>query len=138
MSFDPHLVNQLRREHAELLVIVERLLEAAGQAQMDAIGQDLNLLRQAYLSHLQVENLKYYAYMDRHLTNSPLEQRALHNRRREANQVARGVAEFIHHWVTAAPNKKTLPVFIEQLRNINAQLAQRIEIEENVLLPMYS
>lgn len=137
-GYDPHLADRIRLEHAELLAVFRRLLDAAASARLEQVTQDLVLFRQTFARHLEIENVKFYAYMDRRLADSPREQQALHARRREANHIARTVADFIHIWVTVAPTDLTLPAFAEQLKVIGTQLVQRIEMEEGVLLPMYS
>lgn len=137
-GYDPLLVTQIKQEHAELLQLFRRLLDAAQQAQLQQVTQDLVEFRQSFIRHLRIENVKFYAYLEQRLSNSPQEQRSLHLRRREANQMAKTVADFIHIWVTVPPTDLTLPAFAEQLKRIGTQLVQRIELEENVLLPMYS
>lgn len=136
--FDPHLRQRIMREHAELLRLFRRLLDAAQNAQLEQVSQDLVAFRHAFMQHLQIENVKFYSYLERRLADKPRQQQSLHKGRREANLIAKTVGDFIHIWVTVPPTDITLPAFAEQLKSIGTQLVQRIELEESVLLPMYS
>lgn len=138
IAYDPTLIAKLKSDHVELVALYTRLLNAATAARAETIADDLVHFRRAFQSHIVLENVRFYVYMDRLLTTHPEEREYVRSLRKDMNGISKAVAEFIHTWVTTPPDASTLPTFEEQLKGIGAALTDRVQLEENSLYTLYA
>ena len=138
ISYDPHLVNKLKDDHKEMIVIYSRLLNDALTGQIESIREDLVLFRRVFQGHILMESVRFYVYLDRLLAEHDSVRDEARAVRKDMNGIAKAVAEFIHQWMTIPITPQTLPTFIDQLQGIGAALVARVELEESTLYTLYT
>ncbi len=138
IAYDPTLIGKLKSDHVELVTLYTRLLTAATSARPASIPDDLVHFRRAFQSHILLENVRFYVYMDRLLATHPEEREYVRSLRKDMNGISKAVAEFIHTWVTSPPDASTLATFEEQLKGVGAALTARVQLEESSLYTLYA
>ena len=137
VPYRPELVDKLKADHQELFRIYHRMADAAQQHKTDGIAADLAAFRRAFQSHILVENVSFYVYLERILAHSPEELGYVRALRKDMNGIAKAVSDFIHAWTTQPPTAHTAGRFAEQLSGIGKALVARVELEESSLYVLY-
>lgn len=137
VPYRPELVDKLKADHQELFRLYQRMTDAVQQHKMDSIPADLAAFRRAFQSHILVENVSFYVYLERILAHTPEELSYVRALRKDMNGIAKTVSDFIQTWTTQPPSAHTAGRFSEQLSGIGQALVTRVELEESSLYVLY-
>lgn len=137
IAYDPELIDKLKADHVELFRLHRSLHEAATAARFDAIPEALLEFRRAFQSHLLVESVRFYIYLERLLAGNADELAYARSLKQEMNGIAKGVTAFIDTWSVEPPGAATVRAFLTQLDAVGHAFAQRTSVEESTLYTLY-
>jgi hemerythrin-like domain-containing protein len=127
-----------REQHARLLAL-GRVLES--QLDQDVLTKDGSAARLAVSRiagalqiHLAMEDESLYPSLLAH-PDAQLRDRA-RLLREELRGLKEALARYLNRWPTHVAIERDAPVFAEQTRELLAQLARRIELEDRELFPL--
>lgn len=137
IAYDPGLIAKLKDDHAALFALHRALCEAVASGRYETIPDDLLSFRRAFQTHLLVESVRFYIYLDKLLVGNPEELAYARSLKHEMNSITKTVGAFIEKWSTRPPTSTTAAAFFEQLHAIGEAFAQRVEVEESTLYTLY-
>ncbi len=138
IGYDPKLVPSLQRDHAELGGIYHRigeLHEAGGN--YDEIRALLINFKSRLEAHLLTENVLFYNYLEQNLPDDSGNNQVMRDFRREMNQIARQVIDFVKRYQSCDFNAAERARFTSDHAAVGRILEQRLDREENNLYPLY-
>ena len=140
IRYDSDLIDQLTREHKELLSSFTAMLNACKASDWGSVFPLMDGFRKALNGHLLKEGVKLYAYMSANLSNDPDLALIFRSYKSEMSQIGRVVFSLFDEYKTAAslreePARKR---FLEKLNEIAPVLIDRIQREESQLYPLYT
>lgn len=138
ISFDPQLVVRLKDDHRELLRLFREISAAAQSGEFEDIASKLAEFKLAFQTHIMVENVKFYVYLQQYLANEPDLTTFLAEVRREMDGIARVLVKFVQTY-TATPNtvRERSAAFLQELAGIGTVLTKRVQLEESRLYTLY-
>ena len=135
--YDPDLVTGLKSDHAELLQLFGKMVEADAAGDYEALPSMLEEFGSMLRGHLLKENIKLYIYLQHALENSPENASLMQGFRSEMNGISKAVTAFLDRYTTDAWEEHHKKSFGAELEAIGNVLAKRIEMEESMLYPLY-
>lgn len=138
ISYSEHLITDLKQEHQDLLrmyIAIQNLVESQNYQQA---VDELIKFKEAFSRHLMQENVKFYSYFDHHFSTQSFEHQTIKSYRKEMNQIALAVIQFLKKWTQAeALDQQSSVKFLEEYTGIASALSQRIADEEKELYVLY-
>ena len=134
---DPHLVDKLKDDHANLLELWGAIDKALKKGDVKGMGILLSRFKTALNNHLLVENVKLYVYLTQYLANDPDNAEIIKDFRTEMNSIGRTVTTFLRTYTVSPIKPEQLMEFKTQFDAIGAALVDRIEREESTLYQLY-
>ncbi|MGH8539433.1 MAG: hemerythrin domain-containing protein [Stenotrophobium sp.] len=137
-TYSPTLIQSLEGDHAELLQMYTQVDQMLKRGDYEAIVPALGTFKTKLDVHILNENLRFYCYLEEHLAGSPDELNVMKDFRREMNDIARGVVNFVRKYQMAGVTLSNHKNFGNEFQQVGALLAQRIEREERGLYILYT
>ncbi len=137
IAYDPALVSALKDDHLELVRIHSAIKKAAAESRFGDIGDLLSNFKLAFQTHIAVENVRFYAYVQQHAAEDADTSNFIADVRKEMNGIARAVMKFVDAYMTAPPTPATVTDFNGELNQIGSVLVQRVQLEESRLYSLY-
>lgn len=137
IRYDANLVPSLKKDHQQLLGLYGQIKQAAEQGQYALIPAKLRELKHALQSHLVVENVRFYVYVQQHMAADGDASSLIADLRKEMDGIARAAVQFINHYETTPFTAEVAATFLKELGDIGAVLVQRINTEESRLYTLY-
>jgi regulator of sigma D len=137
ITYDPEVVEKLKEDHKELVRIYTAIKTAAIEHQFDALHDLLANFKLTFQTHLAVENVRFYVYVQQHMALDADTSTFIADVRKEMNGIARAVLKFVDTYMTVPPNTETVSVFNTELDGIGSVLVQRVQLEETRLYSLY-
>lgn len=137
ITFDPDLVNRLKREHMELVRIFNAIKSAAAECHFKQLPDLLAEFKHAFLNHVGSENVKIYVYLQQHWEMDEETLSFVSGVRKEMNEIARAVMKFVDTYIAALPSPVGVIAFNAELDKVGAALFKRVEMEESRLYSLY-
>ena len=134
---DPHLVDKLKNDHANLLELWGSIDKALKKGDVKTMGTLLTRFKTALNNHLLVENVKLYVYLTQYLANDPDNAEIIKDFRAEMNSIGRTVTTFLRTYTASPIKPDQLMDFKAQFDAIGAALVDRIDREESTLYELY-
>lgn len=138
IAFHPKLVPNLKADHQNLLGLFTGVLEDAKNHKFEGIPEQLEKFKAELAAHLQLENTKFYGYLEQSLSQSTQEFRDMRAFRREMRNIERAVLKYLDAWIDEGVNGENLVRFQEESDGIAGALVKRIQSEEEKLYPIYA
>lgn len=135
-NYSPDLVRGLKGDHGELLKLYAEIERMAVEGRYAAIPSALGQFKSKLDVHLLNENLHFYCYVEEK-AGDERDRELIRGFRSEMNAIARAVLHFVKAYRQAGVHPANGQTFIAELRQVGAQLAQRIEREEQDLYALY-
>ncbi|MGH8184659.1 MAG: hemerythrin domain-containing protein [Rhodanobacteraceae bacterium] len=88
-------------------------------------------------AHVLTENMRFYNYLEQSLSSDPNNTGVMHDFRREMNNIARGVIEFVKKYQSSNFTPEARRQFASDYEGVGKILEQRLDSEENNLYPLY-
>lgn len=137
IAYDADLVDNLKGEHQELVRVFTAIKTSATEGDLNQLPELLANFKHLFLSHVGLENVKFYVYMQQHQAIDAESLNFISNVRKEMNNIARAVMKFIDAHITTLPSPDTVAGFNAELDQIGAVLIKRVQMEESRLYPLY-
>lgn len=137
IAYDPALVGALKDDHLELVRIHAAIKKAVAESRFGDIRDLLSNFKLAFQTHIAVENVRFYVYVQQHAALDADTSNFIADVRKEMNSIARAVMKFVDTYMTAPPTPASAPGFNNELDQIGSVLVQRVQLEESRLYSLY-
>jgi regulator of sigma D len=137
ISYDPQLVDKLKEDHRDLVKIFSSIKSSAIKGDFREIPQILSDFKLALQTHLAVENVRFYVYVQQAYAHDVDTSDFITGLRSEMNGIARAVIKFTDKYSAVHPTHATLSDFLADLDGIGSALVKRVELEETRLYSLY-
>jgi len=137
IRYDVELVPSLKHDHQQLLSIYGEISKAAEASQFDLVQSGLHELKHSLQTHLVVENVRFYVYLQQHLAGDQNASALIADLRKEMDGIARVAVQFVNRYETAQFTPELATTFRKELAGIGEVLVKRISTEESRLYTLY-
>lgn len=137
IEYDPDLVNKLKADHQELVRIYTAIKTAATEHRYGDIHDLLSDFKLTFQTHLAVENVRFYVYVQQHMALDADTSNFIADVRKEMNNIARAVLKFVDTYMKEPPTPVSATDFNAELDGIGPVLIQRVQLEESRLYSLY-
>jgi hypothetical protein len=137
ISYDPSLIYKLKEDHEELVRLFTAIKSAAIGGKFADIPNILSEFKLALQTHLAVENVRFYVYVQQHYANDVDTSNFITGLRTEMNGIARVVMKFAEKHAADQLTHSTVGNFVTELDEIGAVLVKRVQLEESRLYSLY-
>lgn len=137
VPYDPGLVASLMADHRDLVAMYGQLGQDVREGNYHRIPNALLAFRTRLEAHVLLENVRFYAYVERSMAHDGARIAAARNIRREMDPLARGVAEFAARHQQVRVDGDNVGEFMREYDQIGRLLVERIQHEEGSLYPLY-
>ncbi len=138
MRYFAGLIDKLKRDHQALITSFLSVQAKFRAGDITSSSIELNRFRVAINSHLTMEGVRLYAYLERELARDQANQALVHDFREEMDGIGQSVLGFLAKYAELARNPALAESFGRDLEAVGKVLTQRIQREEAVLYPLYS
>lgn len=138
VSYEPQLVDSLKKDHQELVELFNEISYMGDSGNYEAIPAKLREFKVSLQSHVMVENIKFYVYVEQMYKNDPLHNDFIKDVRREMNGIARAVVNFTKKYDQPFFTQEMRDNFTRELGEIGNVLVRRVELEESKLYSLYT
>ncbi|HEY5993839.1 MAG TPA: hemerythrin domain-containing protein [Gallionellaceae bacterium] len=137
IAYDAGLVDRLKKDHQDLVVIYTAIKTAANEGRFHELPGLLTNLKLAFQTHVMQENVKFYVYVQQHYSHDADTANFIFDVRKEMEGIARALIKFVNTHSTILPTRETVANFQAELDHIGAVLMMRVQLEENRLYSLY-
>jgi hypothetical protein len=137
LAYDPRLIDNLQKDHRDLVNLFGLIGECAQRNDYTRVPQLLVDFKTGFEAHLIAENVRFYNYVENSLEGDQENYALIRSFRREMNQIARGVVDFVKKYQLTQFSTDVRKSFLDDYQAVGALLTQRIEREERNLYPLY-
>lgn len=138
LVYSNELIPQLKAEHQQLIAMYVGIQDLFEHQHYHKVVEHLSRFKEEFSLHLMQENVKFYAYLEDHLTQDTDEYETIKTYRKDMNQIAHVVVKFLKKWTAQMSlNSSTSDEFFQEYKNIGGALVQRITDEEQYLYTLY-
>lgn len=137
IEYDAELVGKLKEDHQELVRIYTAIKSAATENRYGDIHDLLSDFKLTFQTHLAVENVRFYVYVQQHMALDADTSNFIADVRKEMNGIARAVLKFVDTYMAVPPTPVTVTSFHTELDQIGPVLVQRVQLEESRLYSLY-
>lgn len=137
ISYDPLLIGKLKEDHQELVKLFTAIKKAATEGKFTEIPNILSEFKLALQTHLAVENVRFYVYVQQLYANDLDTSDFITGLRSEMNGIARAVMKFTEKYSAVQLTHSTVTSFNSELDEIGTVLTKRVVLEENRLYSLY-
>ncbi|MBI3149986.1 MAG: hemerythrin domain-containing protein [Betaproteobacteria bacterium] len=132
------LIDKLKRDHQALFASFGAVQSAFKNGDVARAASELSRFRVAINSHLMMEGVRLYAYLDRELAEDVGNQTLVRDFRQEMDGIGQAVVGFLTKYAELGRNESLSSTFGRDLEAVGKVLTQRIQREEALLYPLYS
>ncbi len=137
LQYDPELISKLVQEHRHLLSLFEAVAGCYQAQDFDRVQKALQEFKLALNVHLLTENVRFYAYVKKGLSNNMQDFETVTAFWREMQGIAKVVIQFLGKYETSNFTPEMRVTFGKELEDVGAALASRIKREEESLYTLY-
>lgn len=137
ISYDPNLVSKLKEDHQSLFKIYGDLAAATDRGDYALIAPLLSELKLAFQTHIMLENVKFYVYLQQSVAHDAQLSSFLVELRQEMNGIARALVKFVNTYSMGSFTAEMAEPFKAELAGIGVVLTKRVELEESRLYTLY-
>lgn len=137
ISYDVLLIDKLKEDHQELVKLFTAIKSAATEGHFAEIQKILHEFKLALQTHLAVENVRFYVYVQQIYANDVDTSDFISGLRTEMNGIARVVMKFTEKHGAVPLTHATVAGFLAELDEIGAVLVKRVQLEESRLYSLY-
>ncbi|CAG1006464.1 hypothetical protein BURK2_03487 [Burkholderiales bacterium] len=132
------LIDKLKRDHEALLGAFGQVQSAFASGDVTTAASRLSGFRVAINSHLMMEGVRLYAYLERELAQDPASHDVVQQFRKEMDGIGQAVIGFLAKYADLGRNEALEDSFGRDLEAVGKVLSQRIQREEALLYPLYA
>ena len=137
ICFDEQLIPNLLADHQEFLRLFGEISKAYERGNFSALSKNLDAFSSGLRSHLLLENIKLYVYLQHVLENDEESTAIMDGFRREMKEIGKAVNEFLIKYNKEEWDEDMKTCFHNDLTKIGVVLTKRIQTEEASLYPLY-
>lgn len=137
IRYAPDLIDSLKNDHQELLGLYGKIQAAFDNKDYPSVAEKLETFRNGLQSHLLIENVRLYIYLDRCLANDASNSELIRGFRREMDDIAKVAMKFLNKYSDIGVDEDLASHFAQDFATIGRVLGERIKKEETVLYPLY-
>ncbi len=137
INYDPDLVGKLKREHEELARIFSSIKSAAAECRFQQLPELLSDLKLAFQTHIMLENVKFYVYVQHCCASDPDTSDFISEVRKDMDGIARRLVRFVNTHSNTLPTLDNVSNFRAELDEIGNVLMWRVQLEEQHLYGLY-
>ncbi len=137
LRYDPHLILQLKQEHASLRKLFDEIREAARAEDFATVQSVMRELNICLNMHLLEENVKFYAYLRSALSSNSADLATMTAYWKEMQDIGRAVIQFFKKYEAHAFTPESRAAFGSELEAVGAALTSRLAREEEQLFTLY-
>lgn len=138
ISYDPTLIHSLKKDHATLVDLFQRIWAEGFQRQdFHQLSQLLTLFKSSFQAHLIKENVRFYVYLEQHLAEDVHTLQVVRDFRADMNDIAGAVLHFCKRYSHEAFSEEMLQSFERDYQKVGEVLTRRVSLEENELYILY-
>lgn len=137
IRYDSKLIESLEADHRILLSHYQRIVDKTAEQRFKEVMAELGQFKTLFHSHILVENVKLYVYLNRTLDGQQQSAALVKEMRREMRHIGKAVNQFIDRYDDWPWSSEMEGQFADELEQIGAALSARIQTEEERLYPLY-
>jgi len=137
ITYDQALVPRLKKDHAQLLTLFTRMINAARQPDYQKIKLHMDAFQKLFNAHALSEYTKLYIFLDHAFKQDPENYELIHEFKREMNEIGRAVRAFYTRWMAMEIDAFNVEDFLKQADGMGKVLIRRIKTEEERLYEIY-
>ena len=137
ITYKPNLINNLKNDHQEIIEKFKEIVVAVNANNFIALPEKLRSFKLELQSHILVENVHFYVYVEQKLERFPDQCDFVHDVRKEMNVIAKAVVTFVKKYQLIAFTPNVKEEFKSELNEIGKILLKRVEMEETRLYTLY-
>ena len=138
IPFYPNLITQLELNHQQLLALYINIGGCLDLKEYHLLPDQLIQFRQDLKAHLELENIKFYGYLEQNLKEQNQAFLSVRQFRREMRAIDRTVLKFLDYWIDFGINRASASEFKAEYEAMGSALINRIERQEKELYIMYN
>lgn len=135
--YDANLIRKLRDDHAQLLHMFNEINTVSECGGYVALPDLFASFRLALQTHLMVENVQFYTYMQKFFGKDADLLNFINDIKKEMDSIARAVMHFVSTHTTQEIIEENISGFKNELNEIGSILSKRISLEETRLFSLY-
>lgn len=137
IRYNPELIEQLKRDHQALLALFGSIQTAFAAGRLQAVVEHLDAFRTGIQSHLLIENVRLYIYLEHQLASDEASHQLIHDFRHEMDGIGKAVVGFLAKYKDLSVDTNLVASFGRDLEAVGKVLVDRIQREEATLYPLY-
>lgn len=138
IAYDPELVQKLTDDHKALFQLYTDICNASNNGKYAIIPELLADLKLAFQTHVMLENVKFYVYLQQHIADDSEMASFLSDIRKEMDGIARTLVRFVSTYSNINNfNEEKIDSFKKELAVIGNVLTKRVKVEEKKLYTLY-
>lgn len=137
ISYDALLIQKLKEDHQELVKLFTAIKSAASEGHFSEVPKILSEFKLALQTHLAVENVRFYVYVQQIYANDTDTSDFISGLRTEMNGIARVVMKFTEKYGATQLSHDNVTGFLAELGEIGSVLVKRVQLEESRLYSLY-
>jgi hypothetical protein len=137
IGYDARLIDSLLQDHAELGRIFGNIGDARTSGNFNDIRPLLVQFKTRLEAHVLTENVRFYNYLEQSLAGDANNTGVMHDFRREMNNIARSVVDFVKRYQSSTFTPEDRRQFSTDYETVGKILEHRLDSEENNLYPLY-
>ncbi len=135
--YDPHLLLQLKQEHAALRKLYGQLCEAHATEDLPSLRSLLREFKMALNIHLLEENVKFYTYLQHKIPSGASDLDTVTSFWKEMQDIGKTVLDFVRRYDGDEFDVTTMVAFGRELEEVGPLLMTRLQREEDNLFGLY-
>jgi hypothetical protein len=137
INYDPGLIQRLKADHQELFRIYGATQSALKAGEFAQVATRLGDLKLALQTHVIMENVKFYVYVQESTAADGDMKSFLHDVRKEMDGIVRAAVRFVNKWTGDPVTAARADEFKRELDGIGDMLTKRVTLEESRLYTLY-
>ena len=137
IRFDPELIGKLKNDHQELFRIYADLVASKDKDDFGAVAQLLHDFKLMLQTHLMVENVRFYVYLQQQFAEDAAVAGFISEVRKEMDGIAHAAVRFVNTYTVPSYTPELKASFAGELSAIGNVLVKRVSMEESRLYTLY-
>jgi hypothetical protein len=138
IHYHPELIGKLKQDHQALLALFGSIQAAFAAGRLQEVAGHLDAFRTGIQSHLLIENVRLYIYLEHQLAGDEASHQLIHDFRHEMDGIGKAVVGFLAKYKDLSVDTNLVASFGRDLEAVGKVLVDRIQREETTLYPLYS
>ncbi|NVJ50776.1 MAG: hemerythrin domain-containing protein [Gammaproteobacteria bacterium] len=138
ISYDPSLIETLKKDHSKLVALYGAMWkEGFEKRDYKKLSNVIAEFKASFQSHLLKENVKFYVYLEQSLADDLHTLQVVKDFRTDMNEIANAVIQFCKKYAHQAFTVEMEQEFERDYVKVGEVLTRRVSMEENELYVLY-